>query len=176
DLIPGNSSVVEYDEYDLKLLAVLSANARIHLIVLAEKIGLSPTATKYRLKNLKKKGVILGFRPKINLAKIGYYWYKVEFQLEDYKAKEKLQAFCNQHPNIVYAYESIGGRTDFEIEMEVESHQMFREVVDLIRKKFKDSIRTYSYYLWSMEHKIVFFPSLEFFKKDNNLVFLGQSR
>ncbi|MFH0817968.1 MAG: winged helix-turn-helix transcriptional regulator [Candidatus Micrarchaeota archaeon] len=164
DLIPGNSARIEFDKTDIRMLAALSENARISIVNLAKKIDLSITATRHRLESLKRKKVILGFRPKINFAKIGYYWYKVEFRLEDNSTKQKILSYFGSHPNIVYAYESIGGGTELEMEMEVESHEKFREIVDEIREKFRGSIRTYNYYLWSTEHKIVFFPPEEFFK------------
>ncbi len=164
-LIPGNSQAIEYDIHDIRLLSALSQDARLPIVKLAEKIGLSVTATKYRLENLKKKGVILGFRPKISFPKTGYYWYKVEFRLEDNRAKEKMLAYFEAHPNIVWAYESVGGGAELEMEMEVESHEQFREITDAIRAKFREAIRTYNYYLWSTEYKIVFFPPEEFFEK-----------
>ena len=74
-------------------------------------------------------------------------------------------SYFGAHPSIVWAYESVGGGTEIEMEMEVESHQKFREITDDIRSKFKSAIRTYNYYLWSAEHKIVFFPPPEFFKE-----------
>ncbi|MEM2137460.1 MAG: winged helix-turn-helix transcriptional regulator [Candidatus Anstonellaceae archaeon] len=165
NLIPGNSQPVEFDAYDVKLLATLAENARIPLVELAKQTGLSVTTTKYRLQKLKQKGVILGFRPRIDLSKIGYYWYKAEFQLEDYSKKPAMLAYFNSHPNIVWAYESIGGGTDIELEAEVESYEKFRELIDALRAKFSRAIRTYVYYLWSAEYKIVFFPSEEFFEK-----------
>lgn len=168
-LIPGSSQAIEYDMHDIRLLSALSQDGRLPIVKLAEKISLGVTATKYRLESLKKLGVILGFRPKISFSKIGYYWYKVEFRLEDNRAKEKMLAYFASHPNIVWAYESVGGGTELEMEMEVESHEKFREVVDGIRAKFRDAIRTYNYYLWATEHKIVFFPSPKFFAKKEKI-------
>ncbi len=164
-LILGNSEAIEYDIHDIRLLSALSQDARLPIVKLAQKVGLSVTATKYRLEGLKKRGAILGFRPKISFPKTGYYWYKVEFRLEDNRTKEKMLAYFASHPNIVWAYESVGGGTELEMEMEVESHEKFREVADGIRAKFRDAIRTYNYYLWSTEYKIVFFPPEEFFEK-----------
>jgi Lrp/AsnC family transcriptional regulator, leucine-responsive regulatory protein len=166
NIIPASSQMVEHDMHDIRLLSALSQNARLPIVELAQKSGLSVSGARYRLETLKKKGVILGFRPKISFPKTGYYWYKVEFRLENNRAKAKMLAYFESHPNIVWAYESIGGGTELEMEMEVESHEKFREVVDGIRAKFRDSIRTYNYYLWAAEHKIVFFPPEEFFKKE----------
>ncbi len=165
--IPGNSKAIKFDGQDVKLLGALTKNARMPLVELAKQCSMSLGAARHRLQKLVQKGVILGFRPKISLEKIGYYWYKVEFQLDGYGVKKGLLAYFASHPNIIYAYESIGGGTDIEMEMEVESHQKFREVVDGIRSKFKEAIRSYNYYLWSSEYKIVFFPPEEFFKLGN---------
>ena len=87
-VISGRSISVRYDEHDVKLLTQLSIDARLPIVDLANKIGLSVTAVKHRFKRLKDKEVILGFRPKIDLEKLGVYWYKVEFQLDDYRSKK----------------------------------------------------------------------------------------
>lgn len=165
-LIPGNSNPIEFDKTDIRILAALSEDARISTVELAKRVGLSITGARHRLENLKKKKIILGFRPKIDFSKIGHYWYKVEFRLEDNGTKQKLLAYFESHPNIVYAYENIGGGTELEMEMEVESHEKFREVVDGVRERFKGAIRTYSYYMWSAEHKLIYFPPEEFFSTD----------
>ncbi|MEK6979503.1 MAG: winged helix-turn-helix transcriptional regulator [Candidatus Micrarchaeota archaeon] len=157
-VISGRSISVRYDEHDVKLLTQLSIDARLPIVDLANKIGLSVTAVKHRFKRLKDKEVILGFRPKIDLEKLGVYWYKVEFQLDDYRSKKDLLAYFSSHPNAVYAYESIGGGTDLEVEFEVENHTKFREILDKIRKKFRGSIRNYLYYVWVNEDKVSYFP------------------
>ena len=168
-LIPGNSKTAAHDRHDLELLSALSGNARLPTVELARIAGMSPTSVRYRLDALKKKGVILGFRPRISFPLAGLSWYKVEFRLEDNRAKAKMLSYFEAHPNVVWAYESVGGGTELEVEMEVESHQQFREITDDIRSKFRGAIRTYNYYLWSAEHKIIFFPPPEFFGKGARL-------
>ena len=93
----------------------------------------------------------------IELEKLGYYWYKVEFTLRDYSVKQKMLEFFKHHPNIVYAYEAIGG-ADLEVEMEVESYAQFRQVLDQIRAKFGEKIETFQHLLWYKEHKITYLP------------------
>lgn len=163
DVIRGCARLVDFDGHDVGLLSALSKNARMPLSELARKAGLSINTAKYRLKRLQKEKVLLGFRPKISMEKVGIYWYKVELQLEDNSRKKEMLAYFGQHPNILYAYESIGGGTELEMEMEVESHEQFREIIDGFRKRFAQAIRTYNYYMWTAEHKIVYFPSAEFF-------------
>jgi len=177
-VISGRSRIIDYDEYDIKLLTILSNDARISTVNLAGKVGLSITAVTHRLQKLIENKVILGFRPKINLDKLGYYWYKVEFQLEDYKCKKALIAYFSSHPNAVYAYESIGGGSDIEVEFEVESHNQFKEIITDIRSKFKDSIRNYIYYIWIKEEKVSYFPMTEevFSQLENDKVNLQKNK
>jgi Lrp/AsnC family leucine-responsive transcriptional regulator len=153
-LIAGSSEPVEFDRKDVLLLSALAGDARAPLVELAKKAGVSVTSAAYRLRRLMKEKVLLGFRPKIGMEKAGIYWYKVEFQLEDNSKKKQMLAYFGQHRNILYAYESIGGGTELEMEMEVESHEQFREVIDGFRQKFAPAIRTYSYYMWSAEQKL----------------------
>lgn len=112
---------------------------------------------KYRLQKLKKQKVIVGFRAMVDLSKIGYYWYKVEFMLKDYSKKKAMLEYFAAHPNIVHAYESTA-KADLELEMEVKSYEEFRSVLNDLRTKFKDAIESYRHLLWFKEHKISFFP------------------
>jgi DNA-binding Lrp family transcriptional regulator len=146
-----------YDEIDFKILRLISANARMLAIDIASKLKISVTVVNYRIKRLIKSRVIECFRPMINLSKIGYYWYKIEFFLKDSTKKPEMLDYFASHPNIVYAYESTA-EPDIEVELEVESYEKFRQVLNDIRTKFKDAVESYQHLLWFKEHKILFFP------------------
>jgi hypothetical protein len=55
-------------------------------------------------------------------------------------------SFFHQQPNIIYAYETIS-KNDLEVEMEVQSYEEFRNVLDEIRKLFGKSIKKYHHLL-----------------------------
>jgi len=152
------SKKTEIDKLDWKILRMIANNARMSSLEIAKKTGVTPATVLNRIKQMKKDGVICRFRPMIDLSKLGYYWYKIEFSLKDYSAKEKMLDFFARHPNIVYAYEAIGG-ADLEVELEVESYEKFREVLDKIKKKFGEQIESYQHLLWYKEHKITYIPS-----------------
>ncbi len=161
-VIEGSGPVAAYDSHDLEILSLLTENARMPIVEIASRAGMSPTAAGRRIRSMKENCIILGFRPKIDLSKIGYYWYKVEFSLKDNSAKKQMVEYFAAHPNVVYSYESIGGAADIEIELEVEGYEQFRKIIDGIRARFRDAIRAYVYYIWSKEHKLVYFPGREF--------------
>lgn len=93
----------------------------------------------------------------IDLGKIGYYWYKIEMQLDDLKIKKAMLEYFHQHPNIVYAYETVSDN-DLEVEMEVQSYEEFRNVLGEIRDLFGKHIKKYHHLLWYKEHKFSFMP------------------
>ena len=59
------------DDIDLKILDVLQADGRITTSDLAERLGLSPTATGERLRRLTREGVIAGYRARLDPARLG---------------------------------------------------------------------------------------------------------
>lgn len=60
------------DSYDIQILNILQENAKISMAELARIIGLSPTATKERIKKLESEGIIKGYSAVIDYEKVGY--------------------------------------------------------------------------------------------------------
>lgn len=59
------------DRLDRKILAVLQVDGRITHADLAERIGLSATATAERVRRLVRDGYILGYRAELDPVKLG---------------------------------------------------------------------------------------------------------
>lgn len=59
------------DSYGRKLLDELQANARLSIAELARRIGLSPTATTERLKQMEEVGIIGGYTVHIDREALG---------------------------------------------------------------------------------------------------------
>jgi len=147
----------EFDNKDLKILRLISPNARISSVEISQKTGISVSNVNYRIKKMIANGIIKDFRVMIDLQKIGYYWYKIEIQLEDLSIKKSMLSFFHQHPNIIYAYETISDN-DIELEMEVTGYKEFREILDEIRELFGKYIKKYHHFIWYKEHKFLFMP------------------
>jgi Lrp/AsnC family leucine-responsive transcriptional regulator len=65
-----NTSVLDLDVADRRVLAALQDDGRISLVDLADKIGLSPTATTERVKRLTRDGYILGYTARLDPEKL----------------------------------------------------------------------------------------------------------
>ena len=59
------------DEIDEKILGLLKKDARIPLSHISEEIGLSSPSIKDRITKLEQEGVILGYTPILDYAKLG---------------------------------------------------------------------------------------------------------
>lgn len=59
------------DRLDVEILVRLSENARIGIAELAAELGVSRATVQQRMRGLEEQGVLLGFRPVIDLAAVG---------------------------------------------------------------------------------------------------------
>ncbi|CAN5398215.1 Lrp/AsnC ligand binding domain-containing protein [soil metagenome] len=62
---------VVLDSFDRKIIDALMHDGRMTMTELAGRVGLSKTPCQIRLKRLIETGVILGFRPIVDAAKLG---------------------------------------------------------------------------------------------------------
>ena len=147
------------DETDEKILKVLSTNARINIIELAEKTKLSRDIINYRLKKLKKDGILFQFRCYLNLANIGINHYKLTLQTQnmDEETEKKLKSYVAQHKKATQFLKLIGP-WDIEIEFETENEDELYEILTDIRKKFSDIIRNFDILRITKTHKFDFYP------------------
>lgn len=60
----------ELDEFEKKIISIMSTNGRIPVTELAKHIGLSKSPCQARLKRLESEGFILGYRTILSAAKL----------------------------------------------------------------------------------------------------------
>lgn len=61
----------EIDQINAAILRELSADGRISNLVLADKVGLSPSACLRRVQDLERRGVIQGYKARLDPAQTG---------------------------------------------------------------------------------------------------------
>ncbi|QDW41815.1 Lrp/AsnC family transcriptional regulator [Bradyrhizobium sp. KBS0727] len=62
---------MEIDRIDIMILAELSANARVSMVDLASRVGLSNTAIARRQRSLEENGFIHGYQATLDLSRFG---------------------------------------------------------------------------------------------------------
>lgn len=105
------------------------------VIEIAEKTSTPERTIAFRIKQLEHKKIIQGYRIDIDLSKMGYEYYKLNFFMNDVLNYNELFVFCEQHPNVIYIDKTLADY-DFEIDVEVQSRGKLLELIAEIKKKF----------------------------------------
>ncbi|HEV7192948.1 MAG TPA: Lrp/AsnC family transcriptional regulator [Jatrophihabitantaceae bacterium] len=72
DYAVAPSEAVGFDETDLRLLLLLSKDARLSQRALARELGMSAPAVGDRIARLERQGVISGYAARLNWSALGY--------------------------------------------------------------------------------------------------------
>jgi len=153
----GNREPFLYDEKDLLLLNVIKENARITLLDLAQELNMTPAGVKYKLRNLEKQKVILGYKVLLDFSKLGYQYFKVDLELEDVAIIPSLAHYILQHPHVIYRDVTLGG-SDFEFDCEFKNDLEFYQFMDKLKRLFPQKIRHYTFYQALKIYKYSYFP------------------
>lgn len=156
---PEQKGLKLLDKTDINILKLLSPNARMSIVDISTKLGLTTKTIINRINNLEKKKIITGYKTVFDLEKLGYQYYKLHFKLHNVsiELEKKFKGYIVSHPNIVYDDEVLGG-DDLEIEIQVKNALELRKILEEIRQKFGEIIRDYKTMLYYKEHKYLFLP------------------
>ncbi len=149
----------ELDEIDIKIIKELSNNARINIVDLSEKLGMTRDVINYRLKKLTENEVIVQYRCYLNLHNIGINHYKIIFRTKNLneESEKKLKAYIDSHKKATQFLKLIGS-WDLEVEFETENEDELYGILTDLRKKFSDVIRDYDILRITETYKYNYFP------------------
>jgi DNA-binding Lrp family transcriptional regulator len=143
---------IEIDDLDFKIVQLISQNSRISTIDMAKELDTTSTIVHYRLKKLMDTNIIIGFTINVNLPKIGYYWYKVDIELNQFDKLSKIINYIEANPNLFYIFGTIG-YVDLEIIFALNNSYQLHQIMEDLLKKFPDVIKNYSYTSVIKTHK-----------------------
>lgn len=104
------------DKINLKILKALSENARMPYSELAKRVHLSSPAVTERIKRMEEEGIITGYKPQINLEKIGIP-IRALIECEMHKMKEReFKAILLTFDEVIKIY-NVTGVTTFIVEV-----------------------------------------------------------
>ena len=90
------------DLKDKRLLFAIDFDARKSYAELAKRIRMSKRGVEYKLQNLEKKKVILGYAPVINISKLGYLYCRifVKFHSLTKEVKKEIEEYIKNDEKI----------------------------------------------------------------------------
>lgn len=129
--MPIEQKTDQLDRFDKKIIDVLATNGRLPVTELAQQVGLSKSPCQVRLKRLKDRGFIQGFRAVLNPRMLGREHVAfVEVKLRDTR-EQSLEAF-NQAALDVPEIEQIhliAGPFDYLLKVRTEDITSYRRVL-----------------------------------------------
>ena len=115
------------------------------ILVSSVKISSASETVRLRIKQLEKKEIIVGYKINLDLQKLGFQGYRVDFLLNSVKRNQELFDYLKHHKYFYQINKSIGG-ADFETEIVVENLNHLLEILEEVVKEFKDVIKGYEYF------------------------------
>lgn len=133
----GGERKEKYDKTDEKIIKTLSDNARTPLIEIAQKLNLDSATIIYRIKQLEKKKIILGYRADLNLHVLGREFYTVKMYLSDFKRKKEIMAYLKSIGFVSNLIEAIGS-WDIEFDLEISSSGEYHNFMNNLKEKYDE--------------------------------------
>ena len=111
---------VSLDKIDSGLLSLLSADSRLSLRELGQKLNITHTAVNYRISKLRDQGILHGLYYDVEPLAYGYQDFILQFTISENRAnlEKRLFTVAREYPAISYAA-SYFGAWDFELGVEV---------------------------------------------------------
>jgi len=157
--IVGGGRKVDIDDLDIQILKFLATNARIPTVEIAKKLETTVDTIKSRIKKLSNLDVIQGFRVSIDYSKLGYQFYKVNIDLNDYNQRGRIINYVKSIPNLEMIDKAIGFY-DLELDFWTNGIEQFHQIMDDITIKFPNAIKNYTYVHDAKKHKMLYIPEI----------------
>jgi len=140
-----NLGRVKIDNLDLDILKILVSDSRTPTVEIAKKLNSNVTTINSRIKRLIQLKVILGYTIELDLDKIGYQVWKVDFYLSEYTKINQIVKYLEKNP-LLYCVDYTIGYADLEVEINVKNNNQLHEIIEDIHSKFPKIIRKYTYF------------------------------
>ena len=150
---------VKLDKDDYPILGQLGVDARMPLVEIAKKVGVSADTVRLRIRKMEKAQIIHNYLLLPDFSSLGYLSYKLLFSLHNLtkERENRLYEFCRQHPNIWFHSKSLG-RWDLEVNLDVSSPQEFRGIMRDLKSDFSSIIKESATLQISAIHVFNFYP------------------
>jgi Lrp/AsnC family leucine-responsive transcriptional regulator len=137
----GTGKRYNASKQDIDIVNIMTPDARISMSELSKKTGIPKNTIQYRINKMKKEGFFQGYNPIINLEKLGYKYYKVDFCLSSLEKIEELEKRLAQEKGLL-TFVKTAENADIIITIYCRSIYELNELVKNVINEFPD-ISTY---------------------------------
>lgn len=133
--IGSKNKIEDYDELDLKILEMLSKDARKSALDISKELNRQPKTIIERIKKLEHKKIIKGYGINLNIEKLGYEYQKANIIFNKNINYQKILDYVSNIKNSVYVDEATD-QYDLELNMEVKNSEERDELINALKDKF----------------------------------------
>lgn len=157
-LYDKKQSTEQLDELDKALLKHLADNARDNVTDIARDLDTTARIVAYRIKELERKGIIVGYSISVDYEKLGKQFFKatIMFNTLSKETKMRIREYCKSRQNIIY-YVFCVGSWPLEIEFAVKDNREFYEEMEVFREAFPE-MKSYDTLIFPKEYKFEWVP------------------
>lgn len=155
----GHKELGNISDNDLKVLKLLANNAKMSTVDLARKSGLTLEKVRYSIKKLEKEKVVQGYKPLMNISKLGILWNVMFLRLKtsDEEQREEMTDYLKKLPEVFYVVRGVGN-CNLMIEFQTRTLDEFEKVKDKVSNRFSHMIADEKTVQLTEEHKCTYFP------------------
>lgn len=134
------------DEKDRAILAQLERDGRALIKTISTRTGIPRDSVNYRIKRMRKNGVIKGFAPICDTDKMGrpvYCWVCMQLQHFDEKVDAHFREYLRQEKSVIYIAQ-VTGAYHYIFTIAARTIKDLDKVLRGIAAAFPESIKTYT--------------------------------
>ncbi|MFA5930378.1 MAG: Lrp/AsnC family transcriptional regulator [Candidatus Micrarchaeia archaeon] len=147
----------EIDGTDQAIIRAYAPHARQSVLQVARRLKLAPETVRRRIASLRKRNVIIGYKIGLDIGKLGYTSYQLDFELASRKRWDELFEYCRRHPKI-YQVQRTVGHMDLETEVVVKDLPELISIIEEFKSRFPGTINNVEYFGYSTYHLLNYIP------------------
>lgn len=157
-IVGGRVENIHLDKTDVEILRILANNGRMPVIEIARKIKSTQKIVFYRMKELEKKKVILGYTTSLNLEMMNMQFFKalIYFNTMTRRLRNKLLEYMKTNAHAGFFVFCVGS-WPYELELVVKDNKEFYKVMDNFREQFPE-MKSYETLIFPKEYKFDWMP------------------
>jgi DNA-binding Lrp family transcriptional regulator len=158
-ILGGDVNVMEVDEMNLRILDILSEQARTSVLGIARELSVTARTVIERIRKMERDGIIKGYRFLLDTRKTGHVpgLLMIRYHNITSDSEDGLLRYLKAHPNVRSVARTLG-EWDLEISTEARDPVERRSIEMEIRQKFTKLIQNSESIPLFSTHKKIFFP------------------
>ena len=160
-VVGKNKKIYKLDKVESAVLLCLLNNPRVRLLDISKSLNASIKTIKVRFENLKKEGIILGFKTKIKTQLLGFEHHKIFLYLVNLD-KQKLKSlftYLSQQNEVIFITIPMG-KSQLEFELAVSGNSELYEFMNKLSVNCPDLIKDYDDVFFYREPFTNYMPNL----------------